>query len=145
MIIHWNNNNRELKKYLREHGITYKMLADTAGYCEGTIAQWMRYPLSTYRKEVIQTAIKRAKKKYNLVEQKAMPVIPPGTLNYELKCQLSEMEISYSDIAKCLGVSSRTVWGWFNRTKPISQKRRAVIDGAVQKIREERRLYYESD
>ncbi len=56
-IVYRNDQNMELKCFLKKHGISYDMIAKKANYCYGTIAVWFRYPLTDYRKQVIEQAV----------------------------------------------------------------------------------------
>lgn len=127
-----NEANRELKEYLHLHGITYKQLADVSGYSPNYLYKIMRSPLPEWNKSIILEAVDR------IVRSTAQ------TTDGDLRTVIETERISCSEIAAHAGVQYGMIWGRIYGETSLTAQWRTIIENAINKIREERRLNYES-
>lgn len=135
-IVHRNKNNSDIKQCLKERKITYLDLANASGYSKGTIDQWMRHPLTDTQREIIQSSIDKIMKSCSANESNA------ASSNYQLRKQMIEENVSYSDLGKRLGKSQSYIWNRLNNTN-LSNEETAMIFNVIESIAEERRLLHE--
>lgn len=136
-IVHSNRYNREIKKYLKYHRISYAELADASGYSKGAIDQWMRHPLTTARRDIITQAIEK------VVKKRVAPTecIIAG-YNYQLRKRMAEENISYRELSRKLGKSQSCVWNDLNKTELFGIKKQCFIR-VIDDIVAERRSLHE--
>lgn len=128
-------NNAEIKAAMRKHGITYKMLAESTEYSCNTITKIMGEPLLPWYERRIRQAIDR------IIENGT-----PAKQCLDLIKQMKLYGISYTEVAMQIGIPRSKLWYWLNKGKAsMSAQRCTAIEQAITKIREERRLNYESD
>ena len=125
--------NKKLKAELKKYGITYKMLSNVSGYAEHTIEIYMSAPLSEWHEEIFKDSIARILKNG----------IPHS--GRDIKDTLKKEHIRVSELSREMGIPYCNLRYWLSSAKkPMSEQRRTEIENAINKIREERRLNYES-
>ena len=55
--------NKELRQYMKAHGITYWRVAEMIGVCEYTVLRWLRTELNDEKRTLIEDAV------HKLIEQ----------------------------------------------------------------------------
>lgn len=125
--------NEDIKRLLRKHKITYQALAATSWYSVGTIAQWMCHPMNERQRTIILQAIE------TIVKTLPPPAIDPSCCNHAIRTAMLEYDITYTELARKVGVAMPTIWGWIVYGEMSSQKKE-LVENAITEIKEERRL-----
>lgn len=125
--------NEDIKRLLKKHKITYEELAMECWYSKSTISQWMCSPLSKNHRDIIIQAVEEVAKRRN------PEPVAPSSVNYAIRVDMAEYGISYSELARKVGVTQSTMYKWIVKGRiPISKKK--SIEDTITEIKEGRRL-----